>query len=84
MQNYRGPNFRGGYRRNYGNDNFVKGSRRSRERQYTGNFRRNDRSSRSRSGLRASTNKNMIRCFKCKGHNHFPKDCLNSHRKEPE
>ena len=44
-QNYRGQNFRGGYRRNYRNKNFGRGRSRSRDRQYSGNFRRNDRSS---------------------------------------
>ena len=65
MQNYRGQSFRGGYRKNYRNDNFERGTSRSRERQYSGNFRRNDRSSssRSRSGLRASTNRDRIRCL---------------------
>ena len=45
---------------------------RSRERQYSGSFRRNDRnSSRLRSGSRASTNRDRIRCFKCREYNHF-------------
>ena len=45
IQNYRGQNFRGGYRNNYRNDSFGRGRSSSRDRQYSGNFRRNDRSS---------------------------------------
>ena len=71
-QNYRGKNFRGGYSGSFRNDNFQRGSSRSRERQYSVNFRRNDRnSSRSRSSLRASTNRDRIRCFKCKEYDYF-------------
>ena len=46
-----------------------------------------DRSSnsRSRSGSRASTNRDRIRCFKCREYDHFAKDCPNSQtEKEPE
>ena len=42
------------------------------------NNRRNDRSisnSRSRSGSRASTNRDRIRCYKCREYHHFAKDC---------
>ena len=28
--------------------------------------------------MRASTNRDRIRCFKCREYNHFAKDCLNS------
>ena len=28
--------------------------------------------------MRASTNRDRIRCFKCRGYDHFAKDCLNS------
>ena len=87
MQNYRGQNFRGGYRGNYRNDHFRRGQSRSRERQYSDTFRRIDRnsSSRSRSGSRASINRDRIRCFKCREYDHFAKDCLNSQtEKEPE
>ena len=31
MQNYRGKNFRGGYKNNFRNDNFVRGRSRSRK-----------------------------------------------------
>ena len=43
-QNFRGQNYRGGYRRNYRNDNYEIGRSRSRDRQYSDNTRRNDRS----------------------------------------
>ena len=48
---------------------------RSRQRQYSGNFRWNDRSrrSRSRSGLR-----DRIICFKCREYDHFVRDYPNS------
>ena len=87
MQNYRGQNYRGGYRRNYKNDNFGRGRSKSRDRQYSGNFSKNDRisSSRSRSGSRASTNWVRIRCFKCRKYDHFTKDCPTLQiEKEPE
>ena len=87
MQNYRGQNFRDGYRRNYINDNFGRGRSTSRDRQYSGNFSRNDisSSSRSRSGSRASTNSDTIRCFKCREYVCFTNDCSNLQtEKEPE
>ena len=66
-QNYRALNFRGGYRGNYRNEDFGRGRSRSRKREYSSNFRRNDQSSiRSRSGLRASTHRDRIKCFKCR------------------
>ena len=50
----------------------------SRDRQHSCNFRRNGRSNTgSRSGFRASTNRDRNRCFKCKEYNHFAKDCPN-------
>ena len=77
MQNYRGQRFRGGYKGSFSYHNFGRGTSRSRERQSSGHFRRNDRSSsRSRSGSRVSTNIDRIRCFKCRQYNHFAKDCL--------
>ena len=58
MKNYRSQNFRGRYRGNVSNNNFGIGRFRSRERQYSGNFRRNEQSgSRSRSSSRARTNR---------------------------
>ena len=44
MQNYIGQNFRGGYRGNFRNENFGRSRRRSRGKQYSGNFRRNEQS----------------------------------------
>ena len=87
MQNYRGQNIRGGYRRNFRNDNFERGRSSSRERQYPGNCRRSYRNSnsRSRSGSRASTNRDRIKCLKCREYDHFTKDCLTLQvEKEPE
>ena len=86
----RGQNFRGRYRKNYRNNNFGRCRSSSRERQYLGNFSRNDRSngssgSRSRSGSRVGTNRNRIRCFKFKEYDHFTKDCPNLQtEEEPE
>ena len=48
-------------------------------RKFEENVRRNDRnSSRSRSRLRASTNKDRIRYYKCQEYDHFVKDCPTS------
>ena len=82
MQNYRGQNFRGGYR----NNNFGRSRSSSRERQYIDNFSTNDRSSsRSRSVSRPSINRDRIRFFKCREYDHFAEDCPNSQtEKEPE
>ena len=71
--------YRGRYRRNNRNDNFGRGRSRSRDRQYSDNIRRNDiNSSRSRSGSRGSTNRDRIRCYKCREYDHFAKDCPTS------
>ena len=62
-----------GYRNErYGNNN-NRDRNRSRERTFIGNYRR-DRSSsndRSRSGSRASMNRDMIRCYACREYDHF-------------
>ena len=79
-QNYKGQNYRDGYKRNYRCKNYERGWNRSRERQLSNNTRGNDRSSssRSRSGTRANTNRDGIRCFKCSKYDHFAKNCLTS------
>ena len=90
-QNYQGNRFRGNFRgdnrqnskedytsERYGNKN--RDRNRSRGRTFTGSYRR-DRSSsndRSRSGSRASTNKDRIRCYVCREYDHFVRDCPNS------
>ena len=92
-QNYRSNNFRGntrGYSRqnnrgNYRNERYNDYNRdrnRSRERTFTRNYSSNrDRSSsnsRLRSGSRANTNRDRIRCYKCREYDHFARDCPNS------
>ena len=77
-KNYRGQNLRDGYGRNDRSNNYERGRRRSRERQFSDNVRRNSISSRSRSGSRASINRDQIRCYKGKEYNHFAKDSLTS------
>ena len=78
MQNYIGQNFRGWYRGNSRNDNFWTGRSGSTERQYSGSFGRNERSSsRLRSGSRLSTNRDRIWCFKCREYDQFAKHCPN-------
>ena len=50
---------------------------RSSKRQFVDYSTRNDRSSnsRSRSGLRSSTHRDRIRCYRCREYDHFTKDC---------
>ena len=38
---------------------------------------RSDSSSRSRSSLRVSTNRDRVRCFKCREYDHFANECTN-------
>ena len=83
-QNFERQN-KGKYRGNYRNENYSKerGRSRSRERSFSRNVnnRRNDRNisnSRSRSGSRVSTNRDRIRCYKCREYDHFLKDCPTS------
>ena len=38
---------------------------------------RSESSSRSRSNLRASTNRDRVRCFKCREYDHFANECPN-------
>ena len=92
-QNYRGNRFRGnsrGYSRqddrgNYRNERYNNYSRdrsRPRERNFTRNYNNSrDRSSinsRLRSGSRASTNRDRIRCYSCKEYDHFMRNCTKS------
>ena len=63
----------------YGN-NYNRDRNRLRERTLVGNYRR-DRSSsndRSRSGSRANTNRDRIRCCACREYDHFARNCPNS------
>ena len=56
-----------------------------RERTYSDNFRRNDRSSsngRSRSGSRVSTNRDRIGCYNCREYDNFTKDCPTTVRRK--
>ena len=90
-QNYRGNRFRGNFRgysrqnsresyRNerYGNNN--KDRNRSRERVLTRSYGRDRSTSNgmSRSGSRASTNRDRIRCYACREYDHFVRNCPNS------
>ena len=92
-QNYRGNRFRGNFRgygsqnnrENYRNEGYGSKNRdrnRSRERIITRSYgNRRDRSSsndRSRSGSRASTNRDRIRCYVCREYDHLARDCPNS------
>ena len=92
-QNYRSNRFRGnsrGYgrqnnRENYRNEGYSSNKRdrnRSRERTLTRNYGNSrDRSSsndRSRSGSRASTNRDRITCYACREYDHFTRDSPNS------
>ena len=91
-QNYQGSRSRGNFRGNnrqdsreryrnerYGNHN-NRNRNRSGERTFVGNYRRDRISSndRSRSGSRASTNRDRIRCYVCREYDHFARDCPNS------
>ena len=73
------------YRNNHRNEGYGRsGDRnRSRERSFSRDFSndRNNRSTsniRSRSGSRANTNRDRIRCYKCREYDHFTKDCPTS------
>ena len=92
-QNYRDSNFRGntrgygrlnnrgGYRNGRHND-YNRGRNRSRERTFTRNYSsdrdRKSSNTRSRSGSRASTNRDRMKCYKGREYDHFARDCPNS------
>ena len=57
----------------YSNNN--RDRNRSRERVLTRSYGRDRRS---RSGSRASTNRDRIRCYACREYDHFARDCPNS------
>ena len=47
-------------------------------RNYNHSRDRSSSNSRSRSGLRASTNRGRIRCYNCREYDHFVRDCPSS------
>ena len=80
---YSRQNSRGEYRNdNYRNSGYNRGRDRSIERTFSGNYNgnrtRNTSDSRLRSGSRASTNKDRIRCYNCRKYDHFARDCPTS------
>ena len=82
-RNYCRQNSRGEYRNNnYRNDRYDRSRNRSRDRSfsrgYDSNRNRSTSNSRLRSGSRASTNRDRIRCYKCREYNHFMRDCPTS------
>ena len=62
-----------------GHNDYNRGMNRSRERAFTRNYssgrERSLSNSRSRSGSRACTNRDRIRCYKCREYDHFARDC---------
>ena len=87
MRDFDRQNSREEYRNNYKNEGYYRSRNRSRERSfsrsYSSNRNRSMGNSRSRSGLRASTNRERIRCDKCREYDHLAKDCPTS-REEKE
>ena len=92
-QNYRGNRFRRnakgysiqddrGNDRNERHNNYNRDRNRLRERHFTRNYNnsrdRSSSNSRLRSGSRASTNGDRIRCYACREYEHFARDCPNS------
>ena len=61
----------------YRSDSYDRSRNRSRERLFSGIYGSN-RTSRSRSGSRASTNRDRIRCYNCREYYHFARDCPTS------
>ena len=87
MRNFDRQNSRGEYRNSYRNEDYDRNRNMPRERlfcrSYGSNRNRSTRNSRSRSGLRASTNRDRIRCSRYREYDHFTKDCPTS-REEKE
>ena len=87
MRNFDRQNSQREYRNNYRNEGYDRNKNRSRERlfsrSYSSNRNRSTSNSRSRSGSRTSTNRDRIRCDRCKKYDHFTKDCPTS-REEKE
>ena len=84
QENTRGygrQNSRGEYRDNRHN-NYNRGRDRLRERTFSRNYGNNryrsSSNSRSRSGSRASTNRDRIRWYNCREYDHFARNCPNS------
>ena len=80
---YGRQNSRGEYRNDsYRHDGYIRGRDRLRERSFSGNYSsnrvRNASNSRCRSGSRASTNRDKIRCYNCREYDHFAQDCPTS------
>ena len=67
---------------NYRNSGYNRGRDRSIERSFSGNYSsnrtRNTSNSRLRSGSRASSNRDRIRCYNCREYDHFVRDCPTS------
>ena len=83
--NFERQNSTGEYRNNHRNESYGRSRdrNRSRERSFSRNFNsnRNNRSTSNSSfrlGSRASTNRDRIRCYKCREYDHFAKDCPTS------
>ena len=76
-----------GRQNSYRNDNYARGRNRSRDRLFSRNYdsnrARSTSNSRLMSGFRASTNRDIIRCYRCREYDHFMRDCPNS-REERE
>ena len=87
MRNFDRQSGRGENRNSYRNDKYNRSRNRSRERSFSRNYKNNRNRSTSnkmsRSGFRASTNRDRIRCYKCREYDHFMRDCPTS-REEKE
>ena len=81
LRGYRRQSSRGEYR-NDRHDDYNRSRNRSRDRSFSGNYSstrdRSSSNSRFRSGSRASTNRDRIRCYNCREYDHFARDCPTS------